>query len=283
MSIKTEPIVLTNEIEILTNSGTPGPPGFYYTPSISEDGILSWSNNGNLPNPEDFDLKQASPVTSVNKKIGDVVLKSQDIDYSDELTIKDALDQLLYIEPKIISFKGGGQYEIGEVLTNKTLTWSLNKDIKTQTLNNGIGEIANDIRSYLIEDDISTNRVYTLTINDGKKSVSESTSFSFLTKNYYGVSPKETLTNDDILKMTGYLSNSRIQSRTFDCSGGNYFYFIIPKNYCDGIKFKVGGLSYTDMVIKEQDVTNKFQNVTTYNIYRSGNIQNGSSINVEIL
>ena len=42
--------------------GTPGEkgdPGPYFTPSVSEDGVLSWSNNGELPNPESVNIKGA--------------------------------------------------------------------------------------------------------------------------------------------------------------------------------------------------------------------------------
>ena len=30
----------------------PGPQGPYFIPSVSEEGIISWTNNGGLPNPE---------------------------------------------------------------------------------------------------------------------------------------------------------------------------------------------------------------------------------------
>lgn len=51
------------------NQGEPGPQGApgqkgetgatgpYYTPSVSDDGDLSWTNNGNLPNPETINIK----------------------------------------------------------------------------------------------------------------------------------------------------------------------------------------------------------------------------------
>lgn len=30
----------------------PGPQGPYFLPNVSEEGIISWTNNGGLPNPE---------------------------------------------------------------------------------------------------------------------------------------------------------------------------------------------------------------------------------------
>lgn len=34
-----------------------GPQGFYFTPSVTEEGVLSWTNNGELENPDDVNLK----------------------------------------------------------------------------------------------------------------------------------------------------------------------------------------------------------------------------------
>ena len=37
--------------------GPQGEPGYYYTPSVSADGNLSWTNNGNLINPEMVNIR----------------------------------------------------------------------------------------------------------------------------------------------------------------------------------------------------------------------------------
>ena len=59
------------------------------------------------------------------------------------------------------------------------------------------------------------------------------------------------LTNEQILALSQEFSTGRNQNRTFDCSGGKYFYFVIPTQYCNGIQFKVGGLSFTGFVLLE--------------------------------
>lgn len=235
------------------------------------------------PKGDKGDPGSGGDVFSVNGQKGEVIIDSSNLDYTEEMTIKEALDQLLYISPKITSFTGGGQFEVGSSVSNRLLKWTLNKEVQTQSLNNGIGEIDKELRSYNIEGPITKNIVYTLSVNDGKNSTSATTSFTFMTKNYYGTSVKSTLENEDILSLTSYLSNSRQQTRTFDCSGGKYFYFVIPTQFCNGIKFKVGGLSYSDMNITTKEVRNSYGVTNSYNIYRSGNIQNGSSINVEVL
>jgi hypothetical protein len=37
--------------------GPPDPTGATYTPSVSSDGTLSWTNNGGLPNPSPVNIK----------------------------------------------------------------------------------------------------------------------------------------------------------------------------------------------------------------------------------
>lgn len=55
--IETE--VSSNTIETESDSliGTPGIDGVTFTPSVSQEGIISWTNNGGLPNPEPINIK----------------------------------------------------------------------------------------------------------------------------------------------------------------------------------------------------------------------------------
>lgn len=198
-------------------------------------------------------------------------------------TVQDALDKLLYVNPSITSFTGGNNYEIGTTITAVNLQWSVNKKMKSQSLNQGIGTIDPDLRSYRHDNlNIKTNTRYTLTVSDGTNSTSRSTDVNFMPKRYWGVSSKEELENADILALSSELSTSRNQTRTFNCSGGKYFYFAIKSSYCNGIKFKVGGLSFSALTIKTMQLTNASGYVDSYNIYRPNDIQTGSAILVEV-
>ena len=55
--IETE--VSSNTIETESDSliGTPGIDGVTFTPSVSQEGIISWTNNGGLSNPDPIDIK----------------------------------------------------------------------------------------------------------------------------------------------------------------------------------------------------------------------------------
>lgn len=197
--------------------------------------------------------------------------------------VQEALDELLYVAPVITSFTGGGTYEMGSTVSQVVLNWAINKAVKTQNLNNGIGDISAELRTYTIDKDITTNTTYTLTVNDGKQTTSKSTSITFRQKRYWGVSVDESLTNEQILSMSSEFATNRQQSRVFDCSGGKYFYFIIPTQFCNGISFKVGGLAFSDMQQTTIELTNASNYKASYNVYRVGNIQTGSAINVEVL
>ena len=198
-------------------------------------------------------------------------------------TVKEALDQLLYISPDITSFTGGGTYEKGSVINNVNLSWTLNKGITSQSINQGIGDLDISLRKYDIsEANLTEDTTYTLTVSDGKNSDSASTSVLFRQKGYWGVSTETSLTNEQILALSQEFSTGRNQNRTFDCSGGKYFYFVIPTQYCNGIQFKVGGLSFTGMEETTIQLTNASGYEASYNVYRCSNIQTGSAINVEV-
>lgn len=196
--------------------------------------------------------------------------------------LQDAMDELLYIEPSV-SISGGNNYEIGSTRATTTLTWSWNKTIVSQSLNQGIGSLDPALRTYTYNTPITTNTTFTITGSDGKKSKSASTSVTFMPKRYWGVSANTTLTDEQIIALSSELSTNRQQTRTFNCSGGKYFYFAIKTSYCNGIQFKVGGLSFSDMLVETRQFTNASGYTDSYNIYRVNNIQTGSAIVVEVL
>ena len=200
-------------------------------------------------------------------------------------TVQEALDQLLYVMPSITSFSGGGTYEVGQSITSVNLSWALNKSVTSQSINQGIGSIDKGLRRYTHtpSSPIKSNVTYTLTVSDGKNSTSKSTYLVFRYKRYWGVSTKDTLTNADILALSKELTTGRTQSRIFNCSGGNYFYFVIPSEYCNGISFKVGGLAFSDMEVSDITLTNESGASVACKVYRSKNLQTGSAISVEVL
>ena len=223
----------------------------------------------------------------VVNKIADIRPDAEDIAYTNEQypamqNLQDAMDKLLYITPTV-SISGGGNYEIGSTRATTTLTWVWNKNIQSQSLNQGIGSLAPALRTYTYETAITSDTTFTITGTDGTTSKSASTDVKFMPKRYWGVSTKTSLTDEEIIALSSELSTRRQQTRTFDCSGGKYFYFAIKTSYCNGIEFKVGGLSFSDMSVETRQFTNASGYTDSYNIYRVNNIQTGSAIQVEVL
>lgn len=246
-------------------------------------------DNTNLANAlnEKVSDVQINGTSIVVDNIANIELEASDIEYTNEQypsmqTIQDAMDRLLYITPTI-SITGGGNYEIGSTRATTTLTWNWNKTIISQSLNQGIGSLDPTLRTYTYNIPITSNTTFTISGTDGTTTKSASTSITFLPKRYWGVSANTSLTDADILALSQELSTSRTQTRTFDCSGGKYFYFIIRTSYCSGISFKVNGLAFSDMDLEIRNVVNAQGYSASYNIYRVHNIQTGSGIEVQVL
>ena len=254
----------------------------------SENGVTDWHSIAEqAAEAGKVDDVQLNGTSVVVDRIANIEPVAGDIAYTNPrfptiATLQDAMDELLYVNPAV-SVSGGGNYEIGSTRATTKLTWTWNKTIQSQSLNQGIGDLAPTVREYTYETEISSDTTFTVTGSDGKRTVYGSTKVSFLPKRYWGVSASPTLTDSGIIGLNSELSANRIQTRTFDCSGGKYFYFAIKTSYCTNIKFKVGGLSFSDMDVETRQFTNASGHTDSYNIYRVHNLQTGAAILVEVL
>lgn len=112
----------------------------------------------------------------------------------------------------------------------------------------------------------------------GNQQTSASASVAFSHRRYWGSSAEADV---DITKLTTELSNSKAKTIDFNCSGGKYFYYAYPKALGTAI-WKVGGLAFTGYQLTEKTITNEYGLPVAYYIYRSSNLQTGSSINAVI-
>ena len=199
-----------------------------------------------------------------------------------DTTVGDALEELLYV-PLSVNITGGGTYEIGQTVQSVVLNWTYNKpEIVSQSMNHSIGTLSPALRTYThYGQTITANRTYTIVGNDGRQGASDSTTVAFSHKRYWGVSPNATLTDAQIIALSSEFSSSRAQTRTFDATGGRYFYFAYPAAW-GAASFKVGGLAFSDVVLVTRNFVNASGNTTSFNIYRSGLIQTGPAILAEV-
>lgn len=209
----------------------------------------------------------------------------------DITSVQEALDQLLYVAPVVNTLTVNGSssmnYEVGSTVADVALVWTLNKTVTSQSFNQNIGSIDAALRNYTVTGaNLTSSSVssvtYTLTVSDGTNSATKSASVNFRYRRYWGTSANAELTNEEILALSQEFSTSRTQSRTFNCSGGQYFYLVIPTTYCSGISFKVGGLSFSAMEVTTISLVNASGATVSYNVYRPSNLQTGSAIAVEV-
>ena len=177
------------------------------------------------------------------------------------------LDELLYKAITITSFNISKSIaELGEIVANLKLTWSYSKDPVLQKLDNNILE--NNIREYIIDSGIVTNRTFRLEVNDGKTTVNRTVSINFYNGRYYGVSNSETYDSDFILSLNKTLTNSRACNFTVDCGIGQYIFFAIPTRFGTPA-FSVGGFEGGFSLVNTLYYTNSFGYTESYDIYRS--------------
>lgn len=112
----------------------------------------------------------------------------------------------------------------------------------------------------------------------GSQQTAASASVVFSHKRYWGTSAEEDV---DITKLSKELSNSKAKTIDFNCSGGKYFYYAYPKAL-GATSWKVGGLAFTGYQLNEKTITNDYGLSVTYYVYRSKELQTGSSIKAEI-
>ena len=112
----------------------------------------------------------------------------------------------------------------------------------------------------------------------GNQKTSASASVAFSHKRYWGTFAEEDV---DITKLSKELNNSKAKTIDFNCSGGKYFYYAYPK-VLGSTAWKVGGLAFTGYQLTEKTITNEYGLSVTYYVYRSKELQTGSSIKAEI-
>jgi hypothetical protein len=195
-------------------------------------------------------------------------------------TIKDALDALLYVPLNITSYNlNTSTAEIGSTVSGLALTWAINKSPTTQNINGTT--VAPSARTFSPSGSFTTNQTFTLTVGDGTNTTNASTSLSFLSKRYWGVSASTTLTDAQIIALGGSeLTSSKSKTVTYDATGGRYPYYCYPAALGALTNVTVNNLSFSDYTVVTRAFVNASGSSVSYNIVRFNNIQNGSSIAV---
>ena len=197
--------------------------------------------------------------------------------YPSWTSVKKALDGIMakvdYIKPEITSFTSTAQavYEVGQKVSNIIFNWTTNKDVTTQTLTDCPLADAN-VRTATYTNDITSNKIFTLTIGDGQNTTSKNISISFRNKIYYGSSAIPT--DFDSAFILG-LSNKQFatgKSGSFDITVGSneYGFIAFPSSFGTLSSVKIGGFDTDVISCGTISFTNASGGTTNYNIYRTG-------------
>lgn len=249
--------------------------------------------------------------------------EANEIDYTNGAVpsitnVQEALDNLMnihyYVNPSYSTFTvdRSGNYDVGRVLEQPfAVNWTLNKTPvagDTQTLKFDGTTILNIMNedpsqwktgsySYTAQNLTSNSpKIYTFrvdytdkhsTVPSGKTNTcNASRTFGFYYRRYWGVTSTETLSDEQLYALSNELSSARGQDRDFNCSGGKYWWIVIPTIYCNGIQFTdvASGLPMTlpASCISTRTITNSYGVNISVNVYRGEYKQTASSVRIKV-
>lgn len=190
---------------------------------------------------------------------------------------KDIAD-LKYVPISITSFAhNAGTRELGDTVSDVTLSWALNKAPTALTLD---GEaIGTELRTITLSGlSIIGNKTWTLAATDERDAVaSKTTGVTFYNGVYYGAAAApESLDSAFVLALTKVLSDSRKRTVTVSAADGQYIWYCVPSRLGE-CTFAVGGFEGGFDLVATMDFTNASGYTEPYYIYRSANAGLGST------
>ena len=197
--------------------------------------------------------------------------------YPSWTNVKKALDGIMakidYIKPEITSFTSTAQavYEVGQKVSNVVFNWTTNKNITTQTLT-GCPLANANVRTATYTDYITSNKTFTLIIEDGKNTASKSVSIEFRNKIYYGSSAIPSNFNSAFILGLSNKQFATSKSGSFDITVGSneYGFIAFPSSFGTLSSVKIGGFDTDVISCGTISFTNASGGTTNYNIYRTG-------------
>lgn len=186
--------------------------------------------------------------------------------------------------PLSLTASGGGTWEVGSSTTTGIAISVLRKGVNVTadstiqvTASSGSGSLSSNKSTWTPSAAITSNTSVAVKATYGSQTATKTASYAFKYKKYWGTSASATLTNANILELTGNTwADSRAMNATnFDCTGGKYPYYVIPASIYTGLEVWVGGLKNTDIVVSDITLTNASGASAAYKVIRLANKQTG--------
>ncbi len=187
-----------------------------------------------------------------------------------------------------------GTLEIGSTVTVVTLSWSIsptNTPVASQTLT-PFGSISTSLRSTNVTGTFTSDTNWTLVVNDGTGLpggvVTTSTGIAFRHYMSWGIASSTNLNNSQIQNLhTNTAAGAGREFRTGKgksvsiTGNGQYIYFAYPSSF-GAASFIVNNAPNTAWISNTVTYTNSSGNVSQFLIYRSTDVQFGTSIPITI-
>ena len=270
--------------EIIGNTtATPNPkPDWNQTDETKADYIKNKPDYDGMSQKISIIESKFSDYDDLNSKIDGIETKLTGYDEMNTKIeiIESQMADLLYTPISVSSFSHNvGTKEIGQIVTELTLSWKINKTPTQLMLN---GDVIDVYTTSKIIGDLSitwdNNKTWTLVATDDRGATStKSTSITFCNRIYYGVGTQESDFNSDfVTSLSGkQLSNNKAYDFTVNPTS-QYIYYAVPTRL-GTVSFKVGGFEGGFEAPVTVSVTNSSGYTENYYVYRSTNQITGST------
>ena len=223
-----------------------------------------------------------------NDEIDDMFVKQEDgkglseNDFTDEY--RQLIDDLAYTAIAFASASAtNATNEIGSTVTETVITWSFNKEPKTQTIKFGseVAEVLDkSIRSKTYSGKtITSNTSIVITATDERDAqASRTLNITFQPRAYWGVAQnKEIYDSADILALSeSALTNTRTRNINVNAGEGEHIIYAIPSNFGTPT-FKINGFEGGFVKVGTINFTNASGYSQNYDVYKSVNPNLGST------
>ena len=197
-------------------------------------------------------------------------------DFTDEW--KQKIEDLAYEPMAISAFSNNvNTVEMGSTVDAITLNWTLNKDPKSQKVDNTPVEASKRTLS-LTEQGIKADKTFTLSATDERdKTVTKTTAIRFYNGVYWGIGDAEqTVDSAFLLTLTKGLQASRGKTFTVNAGEGKHIFYAVPSRY-GSCQFNVGGFDGGFNKVSTFEFTNSSGYAEKYDVYKSTNANLGST------
>ena len=227
--------------------------------------VLSTDENGNVVLKDNGSNEGTAETTSYTN--------ANYPDYTNvDLALNALFNKVYYVKPtcSLSVDKQGGTFEMGTVISAPiTFNWTTNKDIKSQTLT-GCTLADASVRSATYNTDVSSDKIFTLTVSDDENSASSSVSYKFVNNVFWGsASIADTYDSAFINALPNKKLTASVNGTySFNVAEGEFGFWAVPSNMTISTIW-VNGFSADLDYLGTVSYTNVKGYTTEYKLYKT--------------